>query len=113
MKTNQIYFRTWNGSVIEAPRQQTFEEIPEAWIPIVNKLIDDLFEAGWDGQIDQIKEKFGSLRFYIPEGNAVIDELIDMAESETARICIVCGEPATATTKGWYTHVCDKHREKK
>lgn len=61
----------------------------------------------------QVKEKFGTLRFYI-EGchNDIFDEvhaLIDEAEAKTAETCEECGEPGKARGGGWILTLCDKH----
>lgn len=85
--------------------------VPNTWHPIITKLIEDMFEAGWDGNITQVKEKFGGLRFYIQSGNDKIFDLIDDAEQATEEICIICGEPATTISAGWYTHRCETHKD--
>lgn len=41
----------------------------------------------------QVKEKFGTLRFYYTGGNRYVDGLVDMAEGMSAKICDVCGSP--------------------
>ena len=41
--------------------------------------------------VTQIKEKFGTLRFYYHGGDEYIQGLEAMAESMTSRICEVCG----------------------
>lgn len=46
----------------------------KGWGGIINSLIEDLFNLGWNGQLYQIKEKFGGLRFYIGGGT---DEMRD------------------------------------
>lgn len=99
--------KSYNGR--ELSREEVLGEVPKAWHPIVLKLIDDLFAAGWDGRLDQIKEKFGSLRFYISIGNAEIWNLIEAAEAATESICQYCGKPATKVNGGWITYVCDDH----
>lgn len=104
---NQLYFVGFR--TVEATKQDVLDNVPESWHAIVDKLIDDLFEAGWDGELAQVKEKFGSLRFYINHGNDEIFRLIDEAEAATEAVCIVCGEPATTTSAGWYTHRCEEH----
>ena len=46
--------------------------------------------------VTQIKEKFGTLRFYYDGGDEYIRGLEDMAESMTARTCEDCGSPGMA-----------------
>jgi len=36
----------------------------KGWKPLVKELCNKLFELGWNGNVQQCKEKFGSLCFY-------------------------------------------------
>lgn len=58
----------------------------------------------------QVKEKFGTLRFYYSGGNEVTFGMVVMAQSMSARICEVCGAPgALEDNKGWYRVSCPAH----
>lgn len=62
--------------------------------------------------VTQIKEKFGTLRFYYDGGDEYIRGLEDMAESMTARTCEDCGSPGVARStkkRRWVKVLCDKH----
>ena len=61
--------------------------------------------------VDQVKEKFGGLRFYYHGGNDVIDGMVRMAESWAACTCETCGESGTIRGGGWIRTLCDKHEE--
>ena len=39
--------------------------VPEQWTGIIKRLVEDLFSLGWNGEVLQVKEKFGELRFYL------------------------------------------------
>ena len=107
---NQLYFVGFNK--LPTTLDVVLNQVPNSWRSIVENLINDLFECGWNGEIMQIKEKFGGLRFYISEGSESIFELIDNAENYTEEICIICGEPATTIGGGgWYTHRCETHKD--
>ena len=54
----------------------------------------------------QVKEKFGSLRFYTDGGDAVTYGMIQLAEVLSARICEDCGNKATVRTKGYIRNLC-------
>ena len=54
----------------------------------------------------QVKEKFGSLRFYVSGGDDYIAGLITMAESVSGMICESCGDKATVRTTGWIKNIC-------
>jgi len=58
----------------------------------------------------QVKEKFGTLRFYFGGGDAYIDGIISMAESMSARMCEECGAPGTSTSGGWIQTLCEEHK---
>jgi hypothetical protein len=80
------------------------------WGKIVQRLIRDLFLLEWDGELHQIKEKFGGLRFYIGGGSDAIFNRIDQAEKESFKTCEVCGEPGKSTNDGWVRTLCTRHR---
>ncbi len=59
----------------------------------------------------QVKEKFGTLRFYYNGGDDVIDGMVRMAESMSAVTCEECGAPGTTGGQGWITTRCETHRK--
>lgn len=59
---------------------------------------------------EQVKEKFGTLRFYTSGGDRLIDGMIWFAESMSGRICETCGKPATLRNSGWLVTLCDEHQ---
>lgn len=74
----------------------------------------------------QIKEKFGSLRFYYDlqfENNfpelielrikAKISGLVEMAEAISHHICEGCGAPGYKNTERWIKTMCDNCHEKR
>ena len=64
-------------------------------------------------RVSQIKEKFGSLRFYISGGNDRIRGMIAMAESLSFRTCEGCGLPGQKRAGGWIRVLCDSCEEKR
>ena len=82
------------------------------WYDIIDRLLTDLFHLGWNGQVFQVKEKFGGLRFYIGEGTEEIFNRIDQAEKESLVTCEHCGEEGSAGGNGfWIKTLCPKHME--
>ena len=62
----------------------------------------------------QIKEKFGTLRFYYNGGDEFIRGLDSMAASMTSRTCEECGSPGTSRStkkQRWVRVLCEKHAE--
>lgn len=84
------------------------------WTPLLNSLVTDLFDLGWDGCLDQVKEKYGGLRFYIGGSTDEIFDRIDKAETDSLKICETCGKPGKLWTGWWWliTHCeeCNKKR---
>lgn len=59
--------------------------------------------------VDQVKEKFGGLRFYYSGGDDCVYGMVRMAESWAARTCETCGERGSLRHGGWVRTLCDKH----
>ena len=59
-------------------------------------------------QIDQIKEKFGGLRFYYHGGDNEVRGMVNLAERLSYSICEQCGSTKNVTqTKGWIITLCE------
>ena len=57
--------------------------------------------------LDQVKEKFGTLRFYYTGGDDVIDGMVRMAESMSGCTCESCGNTAErGSDGGWVRTMC-------
>ena len=61
----------------------------------------------------QVKEKFGTLRFYYGGGDDVIEGMVMMAESLTHRTCEECGCPGERRGGGWIKTLCNKCDEER
>ena len=61
---------------------------------------------------DQVKEKFGTLRFYCHGGDEYSRGVITMAEMMTGRTCEECGNIGTYRHHGWVATRCDPCEEK-
>lgn len=61
----------------------------------------------------QIKEKFGTLRFYYHGGDDYIWGLEAMADSMSAVICEDCGKPGKLRSGGWVRTLCEDHAHEK
>ncbi len=62
--------------------------------------------------LDQVKEKFGTLRFYYTGGDEYISGLVSMAEAMSGVTCEECGNPGERHGGGWVRTLCDVHEEK-
>jgi hypothetical protein len=69
-----------------------------------NEMNDEMYEL----KVDQIKEKYGTLRFYTNFSNSHIDALIRDAEEESSKTCEACGKSAKMRSDHrWYSVRCD------
>jgi hypothetical protein len=59
--------------------------------------------------IQQIKEKFGGLRFYYQGGNDEISGMVRMSELWAGRTCETCGNKGERRNGGWIRTLCDFH----
>lgn len=103
---------------------------PDGWQWIIEDCDRLLARLDPNYEIHQIKEKFGTLRYYYgtvagPDTEEVMDAIIDRAEALSAKTCEVCGDSSavsypsrgikfdpTAVIKatkggGWYKTICD------
>lgn len=60
-------------------------------------------------QAEQVKEKYGGLRFYVDQASPAVQKIIDRYELKSECICEVCGEPGAIRDDGWLTTRCDNH----
>jgi len=82
---------------------------------IDNEIVRDpsLLEGGSNSfRVLQMKEKFGTLRFYYEGGNDRIRGLVDMTEQLSGTVCEVCGSLGTLCRSGkgaggWYKTLCE------
>ena len=78
--------------------------VPDGWGFYVKTLLDALvFEQESDRElagfrVKQIKEKFGTLRFYCVGGDDFTNAIIDRAEEASAHTCEITGLPGSLHT---------------
>lgn len=70
--------------------------------------------GGGSFRATQLKEKFGTLRFYFdanlaPPSIDVVREAIDLAEARSACTCEICGDEGRLRAGGWLKTLCDAH----
>jgi len=59
----------------------------------------------------QVKEKFGTLRFYYSGGDDYVSGVIRFAESMSCVTCEVCGAPGETSGRSWLRTLCETHRK--
>lgn len=98
-------------------------EVGNGWLPLIDDLCMQIqHHVDWKKKSDpeypqvevqQCKEKFGGLRFYVMGADEFVSGLICMAEVMSMRICEGCGSPAQTRTDGWHRTTCDICEEKR
>jgi hypothetical protein len=93
----------------------------DGWFNILNQLMGNIqHHIDWKNRkeevvaqvtLDQVKEKFGTLRFYYTGGDDVIDGMVRMAEAMSGVTCETCGVPGKRRGGGWVTTLCTEHAE--
>jgi hypothetical protein len=60
-------------------------------------------------KIVQVKEKFGTLRLYIDNGNRVSNAIVNYAELMSEVTCEKCGDAGITYETGWHKTLCKQH----
>jgi hypothetical protein len=87
----------------------------DGWFEIIKDLSEKIVATGIKVKACQVKEKFGTLRYYVDFGEETskedvekIYDLIGKAEAKTEVTCEDCGAPGILRGKGWVRTICDK-----
>lgn len=105
---------------VGSPETTWLDDLEPGWkIAFGENLCEELKEAinkeiCRDFKIEQIKEKYGSLRFYASgyDYDGLVDTTICKYEELSRYICGHCGKIATKITRGWIYPLCDDCMEK-
>mgnify|MGYP001599213963 CR=1 FL=1 len=82
-------------------------ECESGWFRLIDNLCKQLVKASPNVVADQVKEKFGGLRFYVHGCTAKGNKLIEVAEHKSFRICELCGKRGKLYYQGgWYLVRC-------
>lgn len=106
----------WTGSVSNGYdySYNELEAMPEGWLIVfgyemICELREELLNLNLlnEYRIMQIKEKFGTLRWYDMGNTKKGFEIISKYCGQSAKVCQCCGEPATHMTDGWIGYYCE------
>lgn len=107
-RTDLIGGRSWIGHHARS--------CPAGWVPLLERAVSQAelcidSAALSECQTNQIKEKFGTLRWYAGS-DALLSVITDFAELASALTCLVCGaEGELRSDRSWMLTLCDKHDE--
>jgi len=86
----------------------------DGWLDLLDKLSAELQayadKHGVEIRAEQVKEKYGTLRFYVDDTTDEVQAIIDKYEILSETTCEVCGEAGKLYTDGWYSVRCDEHK---
>jgi len=107
-------FRDRNAPINETCMYWGGFECGDGWYNIINQLCGNIQNhIDWKHipqvVVTQVKEKFGTLRFYYSSGDDVIDGMVRMAEAMSAVTCEECGSPGEQRSDGWVRTLCNTH----
>jgi hypothetical protein len=97
---------------------QGYPECNEGWRDLIERAcvrIENALDNGDTVKIVQIKEKYGTLRFYwrgrLPsETEAKVGEVVSLAEARSACTCETCGAEGRLYNRGgWFATACSEH----
>ena len=89
-------------------------ECGDGWYDILDHLCGAITQYTHDPDevyVDQIKEKFGRLRFYLSREDDVMHGMVTLAEYMSGHICETCGERGKTRGGSWMVTLCDEHHE--
>ena len=101
-------------------------ECGDGWFDLIDQLMGSIQNhIDWQNQkeevvqqvtVDQVKEKFGTLRFYYTGGDDYISGMVSLAESMSGIICEGCGSKARTNWPepgGWVRTICESCEDKR
>ena len=105
----------WDDDEENACEITKLDSMPIGWRKafgeqLCEELKQELIKIGclYRYRVYQIKEKFGSLRWYGNFENDSIAKILEKYEEKSKYTCIRCGAPATKISRGWISPYCDK-----
>ena len=89
-------------------------EVGDGWISILDILAESLTALGWQGTLFQVKEKYGTLRFYAEYPYNATREVVEQmhacirrAEDASEVTCELCGAAGQLYGDHWLTTRCE------
>ena len=79
----------------------------DGWFELIYELSKRISEYDPEVVAVQVKEKFGTLRFYIHGGDEKVDDMIDQAEWESSETCEACGKLGSLRGTSWVITLCE------
>lgn len=111
-----LLFRDRHASPLQSCMHWGFE-CGDGWEPLIRRAAEKLEKciteiAGLTlapPYASQVKEKYGTLRFYLNCETDEMAEIVHQAEMESEKTCEECGSPGKLRGEGWYYTACYRH----
>lgn len=95
-------------------------ECQDGWYTLIREMCGEIAAAYGaadrtvDIVVEQIKEKYGQLRFYYHPWDPLIEDIVERYEDRSAYICESCGAPGCLRTDlFWVQTLCEEHYTRK
>jgi len=95
---------SWGTNITEHTKLVTQVDIDEAKAKMEE-------EAAKVPTVVQVKEKLGTLRFYVNGASEAQYNYISFAEAMSGVTCETCGKPGKRLGRGWVYTACEEHAE--
>jgi hypothetical protein len=100
-------------------RYTYLDDIPDGWrkafgVKLCKELKAQLKKDGLleKYQVEQVKEKYGTLCWYDSGGNEATEEIVMKYEDVSESVCALCGKPSSYITSGYVLYICKACYEK-
>lgn len=94
-------------------REEAMACVGPGWSELIDRFyghIEDNLHIYKDVSVDQVKEKFGTLRIYFSGGDDWLNGVEWALGWWSGTVCEECGEQGKVNTfRGWYRTQCQKH----
>lgn len=109
-KKNYLYFINKYENIFTKEGPSCGFDCPSGWVDLVDGLCEKLNKLEKPPIVEQVKQKFGELRFYISNGSEQAYEIIHECEKRSWDICEFCGsmDNVTQSKTNWTFTVCSK-----
>lgn len=108
---DKITYANGSTSTLAEGREWAINSVGQGWASLVGRLFDDLISLGWNGELFQVKEKFGGLRWYTGALTQAQHDRVVQAGRESYQTCDQCGAPGKPNKFGWIMTRCVLHTD--
>ena len=96
----------------EDPLEYFGFECGDGWYELIYRLCTELMSVPAPAPLAaQVKEKYGTLRFYVDNATDEHHNIIDHYEHISSKTCEVCGSEGRIRPGGWIRTLCEEHNQ--